>query len=50
MNSALPVGWLAGLEVIIKIYSLLSIRRDKIARQELNFFYLPLLDILTEIN
>ena len=50
MNSALRVGCLAGLEVIIKIYSLLSIRRDKIARQELNFFNLPLLDILTEIN
>ena len=50
MNSALRVSWLAGLEVIIKIYSLLSIRRDKIARQELNFFNLPLLDILTEIN
>ena len=34
MNSALRVSWLAGLEVIMKIYALLSIRRDKIARQE----------------
>ena len=50
MNSALRVGWLAGLEVIINIYSLLNIRRDKIGRQELNFFNLPLLEILTEIN
>ena len=48
VNSAFRAHWLVSSEEISKYYSPLSSRRDKISRQELNFW--PFFGILTKPN